>query len=145
MAYTNIRPEDLSFSGPKVWPKITAERMSDIFIHRRPELAYLEALRRKAKLEGEKDPVPDILVTVSYRMFDNDEKMLGTKSKASKNVWHHIKQDRTEDVRKLLLELREVLETLLPLEPNPMIGVVVLYSCEINWKQALARFQSRWI
>lgn len=145
MAYSNILEEDLEYSGPHVWPKITGERMSDLLIFKRPELAYLEALRRKKRLEEGSEPDEHILVVIRYKKYDEGEKKLSNVATATQKIWHHIKEDKTEDVRKLLMEMREVFERLMPDDPDPKVGVLILFFIEKRWKQALSSFQSRWI
>lgn len=145
--YLNIEPGDLEYSGPSVWPKITADRMSDIVIHRRPELTYLEAVRRKERLETDGSRrFSDLLVTVYRVRYDPEQKRLSSKSEARMKFWHFInKEDKAEDVRKFLLLLRGVFEKLMPHEPDPSLGVKILFAYEGRWTPELASIRTRWV
>lgn len=145
--YSNIEPGDLDLSGPSVWPRVSSERMSDLVIHKRPELTYLEALRRKEKAEAEiGEKFDHVLVTVYELEFDRDKKKLSSTAKSSSKFWHFIrKEDRGDDVRKFLSDLRSHLERLMPNHPDPMLGVKISFCFEGRWAPALATFTTRWV
>ncbi len=142
----SLELDDFRFSGPAVWPRISAERMSDLIIFKRPELTYLEARRKKEKLEAEdEEKLVHMLVTVYHLEYDTEKKRMSTSSRLRTSFWHFIRDDKTDDVTKLLIDLRKAFEKIMPAEPNPYVGVKIHFSCERKWKSPLAAFSSRWV
>ncbi len=134
----------MELSGPEVWPRISADRQVDLFIFRRPELWYLEALRRMRAREEEVGVQPSPLMRVRVGRIKYVEKKIELVN--GRSIHHTIHDDRLEDVRKLLLEIREALDLVMPSKPRHNIGAkLFFYDPRIGTTRALITFQERWI
>lgn len=138
---SHVRPEDLPLSGPKVWPKIVAEEQCDLFIFRRPELPYLEALRRKRR-EEEKSPWKSDKIVVDLKRMVYEGKKLSPFG-ASTSFWHKIQENQVDDVRAYLLELRMSAQKIMPNGPCP--SAVLLVAIKNERGKRMIRFQETWI
>lgn len=142
MAQANtILPEDLRLSGPHVWPDLSAEQTVDRYIQRRPELAYLRALRRVlAGEKGRTDLAPAIQV-VSARLRTLPGNRQG---QIHLGDFLHLTtlDDRQADVRGMLRSLRRLLLRQMP--PEPLLGTRVSLLFRYDDK-IMARYQAEWL
>lgn len=142
--YAISKRADLNLSGPNVWPKLTAELAADRFIFRRPELAYLEGLRRMAdaRRRDSMDPEVPILLAKVYRIhFKGPKKRFDSIS----DIMHDVQwADRLEDVRRFLSRLRTVLVKHMPDDAALDQGVLVKFIDADTREQAVS-FQERWV
>lgn len=142
--YAGVVEEDMALSGPHVWPRMTADRAVDRFIHRRPELAYLTAKRRIAedRKKNENQERQALMRVRVSRVFWSESR----KHKSSYQKFGHIidYEDPEEDVRKFLEKLRFHLKQYMP--DSPMLNCSVqirLYDEGQN--EATLSWQERWL
>jgi hypothetical protein len=137
--YLKAESADYELSGPQVWPKTTAYETVDRYIFRRPELAYLRALRLIRT--GPMSPT-FIRIRIS-REYKN-----GSRSKVETigAFVHRVDPDLqpTEDVAAFLRELRQVLYRVLPDRPQPTVSIRLRFF-NPHTKKAVTSFQERWL
>jgi|GEM_PF-4400606 len=137
-----IQADDYRYSGPEVWPRLTAETQPDLFIFRRPELAYLEAIRRNRAHDERNRLEPSPVMTIRVeRLRHRDKKFYRTK--IDRVIRHVIEDDRTDDVRKLLRTLREVLQMIMPEKPSQECVVRIRFYSQDH--RPVLSFQERWV
>jgi hypothetical protein len=137
--YLQTAEEDYAYSGPAVWPKTTAYETVDRYIFRRPELAYLKAVR----ILQEERPSPNFIRVRISREFKNGSRK---KVETIGAFVHRMDPDHdlTEDITTFLKELRQVLYRILPDSSQPNL-IVRLRFINPQSKQKIASFQERWL
>jgi hypothetical protein len=141
--YDEALPQDLALSGPEVWPCIVADRAHDRFIFRRPEVAYLIALRRLEKKRlAEGRPEPHKYMVVRHMMLTRVDKRR-TYSR-ERIFWHSIDhEDATSDVRAFLNKLRESLIKVMPDQVLPQALCLLQFMTQD--RKVLLSFQEKWV
>lgn len=143
MIYTeeSIRDIESGLSGPSVWPKLTGEEQVDLFIFRRPELCYLEALRR-IDIRGEPRKVVHIHVR---RMITEGKKttFMRASAKVRTIIPHVVLEDREDDVREFLREIRKSIKSIMPDKPDHRLTLgLIMYSSNHT---RIVSTQERWV
>ena len=141
--YSTAAPEDFQSSGPKVWPNITAYEPVDRFIHRRPELAYIQFLRTIEDFRRQNGMSSPDVIRFTIQRIDNSEKRkrherLGVLS-------HIILEDRIEDVRALLKNMRRFLHRSMPTLPLPNNTVLLRFMDPQIPLGPQKTFQEKWL
>jgi hypothetical protein len=136
--YTNATKEDLKYSGPNVWPRLTADEQVDLFIFGRPELGYMSAIR-KIESSGIK---PNQIRVTAYRFRYEGKKLASTGTRRS--FWHDIEDDKEEDVRSFLRKLRNSLSSIMPREPS-LDSVVKICFYREDSGECVGNLQGRWV
>jgi hypothetical protein len=135
----------MAFSGPEVWPRLSATHIADRFIFQRPELTYHESLRRLLSLAAERGnerlPIDSVQVMVILKRRG--------KSETVRRFVHSIIQDPSEDSRAFLELLRYHLVKALPSAGNPSWRVHVRFQSELtpsmSGRNYLGNFIGRWM
>lgn len=117
--YSTVLPRDFEFSGPEIWPCVSAQDAWDRYIHRRPELAYLRAKRElnKSRSRAKEDLAEYIEIRMAYGHYQN-----GSRQKWEQlQKWSRLinRDDESADVREFLDQLRDLLKRHVPNQPLP--------------------------
>lgn len=133
--------EDLLLSGPHVWPRITADEVVDRLIHRRPEIMYLESIRRLTKRRKSKGPAEEIGIRLAriYKILPRARMQTFT------GYIHTRLDDDVEDVRLFLSELRGFLKRGMPEDPTPSLSAAIIFHEPGKSSPALCRWEETWI
>lgn len=135
----------MAFSGPDVWPRLSATHIADRLIFQRPELIYHESLqsllRMAAERGNEKLPVNAIQVLIILKRKGRFETV--------RRFVHSVIPDPTEDSRAFLELLRYHLIKALPPTGNPSWRVHVRFYTELtpsmSGRTYLGNFIGRWM
>lgn len=134
--------EDLRFSGPSVWPKLSADHAWDRYIFRRPELAYLESMRRASSQRTRKGLLPDLsTIRVRIQRIRRQEKKEVVV--CSTSFFHTVLDEKLEDVRTFLKELRGMMARTLPDAPALDSSVIVRFE-DPDDGTYLTSFKEKW-
>ncbi len=137
----------MTWSGPNVWPRISAMSIADRLIFQRPELTYHEARKRLLDLAAERGneqlPVDAIQVMILFRKVSNGPQ------KTCRRFVHSVIDDNIEDSRAFLQLLRHHLVRSLPESGNPKWRVRLTFQSDftasMSGRSYLGHFTGRWM
>jgi len=118
--------EHLQYSGPHVWPEISAQMAVDRFLHRRIELSYLSALDRLNT--NDHGPEPTKFVLIRLVRLKRDRTNNQSRYKDLFSMIHGVNPNPMEDVRSLLSEIRAVLVRRMPDSPQLDSKICVFFA-----------------
>jgi hypothetical protein len=127
----------MELSGPAVWPSLTAYECVDRYIFRRPEIAYLRAIR--------KTDAPKIRCRIRV-MTKSLGKRGMLREKVGEVIHERISGERG-DVTSFLRSLRFEMKRSLPEIPIPGMAIALEFDAlkEGGDKNAIAYFTAPWL
>jgi hypothetical protein len=135
----------LRYSGPEVWPKITAYEACDRFIHRRPEISYLKA--RSAFLDNpEWDGLTILIQQVSKTRNKTNGKLNISKKTIAKFRYVPTRENEEEDIKQDVMNFLETLRNILcrTLPSEPLFEKWICVSFKYRFKY-ISSFQETWL
>jgi hypothetical protein len=141
--YATATPEDFEVSGPEVWPNITAYHPVDRYIHRRPELAYLQFMRTIITFRKENGMPEPTFIRYTIQRIDTSEKR--KRHERLGVLGHIILSEPKEDVRAFLKNLRRFLQRGMPTIPLPNNTILLRFQDPEILKGPQKTFQEKWL
>jgi hypothetical protein len=144
--YSEVTIEDMAYSGPHVWPKIAGDSAYDRFIFRRPELAYLQAIRKmNEKRKQKKAELNPMLIGIRLRRIYYEGGRQGSGTTAQR-FGHEINwENPTKDVRSFLVQLRHMLTRCMPDQPLLNCALQLRFYDYDDKRNVIMTWQDRWI